>query len=1073
MKNRFTTLDIVSIIPELHRMLKGYRVHQVYDVDAKTYLIKLKDNPNEETPEINKLVLLIESGIRLHVSEYNWPKHSGVSGFTLKLRKHLRNKRIEYIKQVGIDRVVDIQFGINEAAYHIIIELYDKGNVIITDHQYVILNLLRSRKPGENDDVKVMVREVYPLQTAIVDYKLPNKSEIISLVQSANPGDTLRKIFNPRLIFGTALLEHCFMEVGFPENWKLDSTKNADYDKIEEALRMASNLLDLIVDNSNGIIIHKEEISQANDGTKLTPVEPKTVITYTEFHPMLFNQHKGSTKLKYIEFESFGKAVDIYFSSIEGQKIDQRALQQEKEALKKLENVKKDHEKRLLELASLQEADKRKASLIEMNKDLVEKALLIMRSAIANQISWEEIKALIKEAQLRDDLVACSIKGLKLEKNQFTMLLVDPFDEDESTRLQDLVDIDLDLSAFANARRYYDQKRYAAKKTQKTLESSSKALKSAEHRTQQALKEVAIKTSITKARKVLWFEKFFWFISSENYLVIGGRDAQQNELIVKKYLTQGDIYVHADLHGASSIVIKNYIPGEPIPPKTLTEAGIMAVCYSNAWENKFSSRSWWVHSHQVSKTAPSGEYLTVGAFMIRGKKNYLPMAQLVMGFGFVFRLDEESIERHKLMDRRTTTDYGDVVEINSKIRDSINEDNSEEDVDNDDRDEDNTFPDIKIKNITQTIGKSDYNDYDDDGERDHNKMNNNKEEDQEEGDDEQVAITGSQVPRMKFQVNLKKKRNEGKKVSTKQTATQQQQQQQQQDSTSKQQSNQQQVKDKNNKNQPLKRGQRYKLKKMKEKYKDQDEEDRIFKLAWIGSTQINRKMEDPGQLEDSDGVNKDHHQPNNDNDDEQSSFVIIGRTGENNNNEVEGGGGLEREKQQEEREKETSQERGKEEITTISTTNTTTTTIADDNDDDEEEEGEEDDEQKQHQEEEEEDEDDEEEGSSNKMIEHVNLMNSLTGQPMADDVLLYTIPVVAPYSALSSYKFKVKVFPGTSKRGKSAKTALSWFQADKMITQREKDLLKNAKDQDISRNLPNKVKILPVKLNTTVRRKGK
>lgn len=36
-------------------------------------------------------------------------------------------------------------------------------------------------------------------------------------------------------------------------------------------------------------------------------------------------------------------------------------------------------------------------------------------------------------------------------------------------------------------------------------------------------------------RKPAWFERFHWFISSENYLVISGRDAQQNELIVKKY----------------------------------------------------------------------------------------------------------------------------------------------------------------------------------------------------------------------------------------------------------------------------------------------------------------------------------------------------------------------------------------------------------------------------------------------------------------------------------------------------------------------------------------------------------
>lgn len=54
-----------------------------------------------------------------------------------------------------------------------------------------------------------------------------------------------------------------------------------------------------------------------------------------------------------------------------------------------------------------------------------------------------------------------------------------------------------------------------------------------------------------------------------------------------------------------------------------------------------------MHNDQVSKTAPTGEYLTTGAFMIRGKKNYLPPSQLTMGLGFLFRLEESSFERHK------------------------------------------------------------------------------------------------------------------------------------------------------------------------------------------------------------------------------------------------------------------------------------------------------------------------------------------------------------------------------------------------------------------------------------------
>lgn len=73
----------------------------------------------------------------------------------------------------------------------------------------------------------------------------------------------------------------------------------------------------------------------------------------------------------------------------------------------------------------------------------------------------------------------------------------------------------------------------------------------------------------------------------------------------------------------------------------------MAICYSAAWEAKVITSAWWVYHHQVTKTAPTGEYLTAGSFMIRGKKNYLPPLYLMMGFGFMFRLDEESIPAHR------------------------------------------------------------------------------------------------------------------------------------------------------------------------------------------------------------------------------------------------------------------------------------------------------------------------------------------------------------------------------------------------------------------------------------------
>lgn len=77
----------------------------------------------------------------------------------------------------------------------------------------------------------------------------------------------------------------------------------------------------------------------------------------------------------------------------------------------------------------------------------------------------------------------------------------------------------------------------------------------------------------------------------------------------------------------------------------------LQVCHSQAWDSKIVTSSWWVYPHQVSKTAPTGEYLTVGSFMIRGKKNFLPPHPLVMGLGILFRLDESSLASH-LNERR-------------------------------------------------------------------------------------------------------------------------------------------------------------------------------------------------------------------------------------------------------------------------------------------------------------------------------------------------------------------------------------------------------------------------------------
>ena len=497
------------------------------------------------------------------------------------------------------------------------------------------------------------MRETYPVELAKQEFSTLDEAVLREAFGKAKETDTLKKVLMPHFDLGPALLEHLLLQESLHPSSKL---KEVDLDTILPSLLTALQNLPSFLKNreKQGYVIQKAETRPRAEGGE------EEFLTIQEFHPFLYSQHASSP---FTQHETFNGACDIFFSQVEAQRIELKSVQQERNAVKKLENVKKDHETRIKSLQELQDLDRLKGELIEMNNEIVDNAIKVILSAIANQIPWDQIKEIIKEATENRDPVASRIKQIKLETNHIVMQLEDPYahldyddddsDEDDSNdkkkdkAKEHLVDIDLGLTAQANARKYFVQKKSAAVKERKTLESGGVALKSAEKKTKAALKEMAKISTIIKARKVYWFEKFFWFISSENFLVIGGRDAQQNELLVKRYMKPTDIYVHADLHGAATVIVKNP-SSDPVPPKTLNEAGQFAVCFSAAWDSKVLTAAYWVTPDQVSKTAPSGEYLTVGSFMIRGKKNFLPPSQLTMGFAFLFRLEEDSLERSVL-----------------------------------------------------------------------------------------------------------------------------------------------------------------------------------------------------------------------------------------------------------------------------------------------------------------------------------------------------------------------------------------------------------------------------------------
>ncbi|KAL0075765.1 fibronectin-binding protein A N-terminus-domain-containing protein [Phycomyces blakesleeanus] len=1083
MKQRFNTLDIRATVANLKERLTGLRLQNIYDVNQKTFLFKFAKPDDKE-------LVLIESGIRIHTTQFSRDKSITPSPFCARLRKYLRTRRCTSVRQLGVDRIVDFEFGggDNSMGYHIIAEFYASGNIILTDQDYRILALLRIVQSTES---KMAVGEIYDIKSVVLqDFKPVEIDQLQTVLHKAGPKDTLKKILNIGFEYGPAMIEHIILEANLNPNMKVATEfDSSEGSPMMRSLHSAFLKGAEIVESTNnavpkGYIIIMDDTKEAKEG------EEKMEI-YDEFHPYLYKQHESK---KFKEFPTFDGAVDEFFSAIEAQKLELKARSQEEAALKKLESVRKEQESRVEGLLNQQTTNTRKAQLIELNLAMVDAAITIIRNAVASQMDWQDLKELVKDEKRRGNPIAQIIDGLKLDTNQITLLLSDPDelesesesesesdsesadddDKNESEEKKDnipkvfKIDIDIGLTAFANARKYYDQKKSTATKHEKTIAASSKALKSAERKIRHDLKETKITASINKIRKPFWFEKFLWFISTEGHLIIAGRDMQQNEMLVKRYLSKDDVYVHADLHGAASVIVKNkpQEAGQPIPPSTLYQAGTMSVCQSKAWDAKIVTSAYWVYADQVSKSAPTGEYLSTGSFMIRGKKNFLPPVQLVYGFGYLFKLDESSVGNHVSERLRLEAENGDdnvdhtfsetkqqqdnnddnddEKTVSSIIEDANNEktnspvasdklsekdENDNEsisDEDSDSSDDEDAFPDTQLESVpsappqSKTWNKYDLEDYGED----------ETEESRLGSVDSQKAanvVTKKSITAKERRQLKKDKQGEGIKESSPAAAPQPKQNGKKPTKTT--------AKDIKSAPIPPSRGRKGKAKKIKEKYGDQDEEEQRIRMELLGSNKGPQPKGKKAKKEAKEKAEK-----------------------------------IEKAKEREDKKKMQDQARAKEKEEEDEKASVTKDNAFVDNDDNIKVDGV----------------DEKDNEAIRQMLKEENItmleadevanlsvLDSLTPNPLPEDIIHFAIPVCAPYNSLQKYKYKVKLTPGSLKRGKAIKQAQNVFLTSTDSTQREKELIKSVPDMEAINTMMSKVKVSAPNLEASKRKKGR
>jgi predicted ribosome quality control (RQC) complex YloA/Tae2 family protein len=580
-----SNVDVYAICKELGEMLKDARVQKAYQPTKDTVLIRF------HVPGKGRVDVIFQAGLRVHSTQYPPQNPKVPPNFPMLLRKYIKGGSVTGISQHNFDRImrIDIQ---KEHKFSLVIELFAKGNIILLDETDQIIlplkrKLMQDRKITSKEEYK------YPPERGINPLEI-EENELYELFQNSDR-DIIRTLASNGL--GGLYAEEIALRSG------VDKKKNA---------------VDVTNEDSEAIYSAMTEIF-------------KPLKTY-EFHPQIISGKKEDVlpldlqmyadypKEKY---DSYNEAADEFYSSIVGEDIVQVHEEVWSGEVGKFEKRLKIQLETLEKFNKTIKDTKIKGEAIYSNYQKIQNIIDTITKARQTH-SWLEIISIVKKAK------KAKTEGLDIIES-IDKLGILTLDLDGV-----IVNIDTTVGIPENAEVYYNKGKKAKKKIRGVniaIEKSQQEIKKAESKREVEMEKVKVPQK--RVRKELkWFEKLRWFLTSDGLLVIGGRDATTNEMVVKKHMEPRDIYFHSDIHGAASVVLK---AGEgEIPETSINQAAAFSACFSSAWSKGLGSADvYWVNPDQVSKTPQSGEFLTKGAFIIRGSRNYIRGLPLTLSIGKV------------------------------------------------------------------------------------------------------------------------------------------------------------------------------------------------------------------------------------------------------------------------------------------------------------------------------------------------------------------------------------------------------------------------------------------------------
>ena len=645
MREQSSSFDVARIVRELSEMV-GARARKVYQPHYEQVVVRLNRKGLPSTD------LVIVRGRRVYTSQRDRPMPSKPSQFAMVLRKHMNNSRLISVEQYGFDRVIELTFEHGGGRLRLIIELFRDGNVLLLDDNGVIIQPLTHAKYASRS-LKRGVAYSPPPET--VDPRNMDRSALDSLLDGSQH-DLIRTLA-ARANFGRIYGSTACSIAGLEEKVDANSLDSGQRDALEGAIQ--SMLVELSEGDGAMMWMVDSDAKQAWEATDNEADRDAASSGITEIAPIDLSYTDRSMA---VGVASLSLAYDAVFGSHDAAAF----IRREEDRL--VESGEDEGEKQA-------KLDRRAAQQSAAIDRFHERAAITQELGKAIQDNWEHVDSLL--AQFNDAVASDGWQGVT--DKIYDVPWIDSADPAKQTIVAYLPDeegepgasitLEVSKTVHQNAQRYFEEastQKSKAKGAKAALAGTKQAREKAEKR---AAKDAAAGRLRSRQRsKRFWFEKHRWAMLSGGHLLIGGKDAKGNDIVVRKHLSSNALYFHADLHGAPSCSLKlkdglapNQNPSEAIPegvaslqivqnlaegvedarelPESLhSEAAQIAVCWSRAWgSGGAAATAFHARPSQVSKTTETGESLGRGSFVVRGQRNWhrdLPL-ELAIGMAVV------------------------------------------------------------------------------------------------------------------------------------------------------------------------------------------------------------------------------------------------------------------------------------------------------------------------------------------------------------------------------------------------------------------------------------------------------